>query len=228
MTQIHPVHEASGRLANFEAVQGAFLSFNHFLVAQNYGSTNLVKPYKVNTMSSAPLREPSNSILDTSRLVARTIIHFCDGSTLEYLEDAGIAGNRMPPYSEHWHRRPDHSWTLGLDQTCFKGCPVYVSPDSEHSTIHRSGNGVSCTTMMANAVDYVISKPTDGSRGSCADSIYFLCCDGSYRNALKQKLEGASGRAFTGSENPAARAVYDEVLRRVARLSKDKFEVKWN
>ena len=31
------------------------------------------------------------------------------------------------------------------------------------------------------------------AKGSCATNIYFLCCDGRYRNALRQVLDGVRG-----------------------------------
>ena len=96
--------------------------------------------------------------------------------------------------------------------TKFKGQDTYAGVKVAFADCHLLGACIPDPTKT------VIMKSETG-KGSCAASVYFLHCDGKYRNGLRQVLDGVKGEPVENKDTTE----FKKVLGRTAMLSKSEY-----
>ena len=88
-----------------------------------------------------------------------------------------------------------------------------------YRTVSHRGACLTFGGCVPDPTNTVITKTIHGGSGSCAESIYFMCCDGKYRNALRRVLGQAGGKETVNKETQA----YRDLMERIETLDKSHY-----
>ena len=109
--------------------------------------------------------------------------NMCTGRKLEASELKGLNTLLLPN---------GHS---DIQSAFFKGLMVSMWPRTVFNECHVLGR------CIPDPQEFTIVRPTGESKGSCALNIYFLHCDGKYKNAIQDAMHGISGPSVLQQPN---------------------------